>query len=229
VNIMKTKRMLLTFSSIALLTLSIAEQGFAATAPFTDLTNVAAKDKILVLQQMGALRGVENNHFLPDATITAAQGIQLIVGALDLNLDRIRFIKQPLATDYFAKADNKGWYANALIIAVHNGFDLPADLEPNQLWTKEEFIHQLMLALELHSNLPKIKITPVEFDDMDELNPLYQGSIQRAITHGIAKLDKDQLLHPKDGITRKEAAEIIYQALAFIKALPDQAEDTPVQ
>lgn len=226
---MKSKRTLLTFSSIALLALSIGQQSFAATAPFTDLANVAAKDKILVLQQMGALRGVENNHFMPDATITAAQGIQLIVNALDLNLDRIRFIKEPQATDYFAKADNRGWYANALIIAVHNGFDLPADLEPNQLWTKEEFIHQLMLALELHSNLPKIKITPVEFGDMDELTPVYQGSIQRAIALGIAKLDKSNQLHPKDGITREEAAELIYFALAFIKALPDQVEDTPAQ
>ncbi|MGG1661792.1 S-layer homology domain-containing protein [Brevibacillus sp. NRS-1366] len=226
---MKTTRTLLAFSTFALLTLSIAQQGFAAPTPFTDLANVSGKDKILALQQMGALRGVEDNQFMPDATITAAQGIQLIVNALELNLDRIRFIKQPQATDYFAKVDNNGWYANALIIAAHNGFDLPADLEPNQLWTKEEFIHQLMLALEQHNNLPKIKIAPAEFGDMDELTPSYQGSIQRAIVLGIAKLDADKNLHPKDGITRKEAAEIIYNALAFIKALPDQQEGTSVQ
>ncbi|GED71137.1 hypothetical protein BRE01_48390 [Brevibacillus reuszeri] len=222
---MKINRTLLTLSTFAVMTLSFAQQSFAATTPFTDLTNVAAKDKIIALQQMGTIQGVENNHFMPDATVTAAQGIQLIVKALDLNLDNIRFIKEPKATDYFSKADNNGWYANALIIAAHNGFDLKADLDPNQVWSKEEFIHQLMLAMEQHGKLPMIKIAPVEFGDADQLTVQYQGTIQRALVLGITALDADKLLHPKDAITRKEAAEIIYNAVEYLKAHPGPKGD----
>jgi hypothetical protein len=87
---------------------------------------------------------------------------------------------------------------------------LPADLQPDQIWTKEEFIHQLILAMELHSNLPMIKIAPIEFADMDQLNPSYQGSVQRAVVLGIAKVDGEGKMHPREAITRQEAAELIY-------------------
>ncbi|MFP3389296.1 S-layer homology domain-containing protein [Brevibacillus sp. SIMBA_040] len=222
---MKINRTLLTLSTFAVMALSIAQPSFAQTTPFTDLANVAAKDKILALQQMGTIQGVEDHHFMPDATVTAAQGIQLIVKALDLNLDTIRFIKEPKATDYFSKADNNGWYANALIIAANNSFELPADLDPNQVWTKEQFIHQLMLAMERHGNLPMIKIVPVEFGDADQLTVQYQGTIQRSLVLGITALDTDKLLHPKDAITRKEAAEIIYNAVEYLKAHPGPKDD----
>ncbi|WP_289135014.1 S-layer homology domain-containing protein [uncultured Brevibacillus sp.] len=224
---MKINRTLLTFSTFAVMALSIVQPSFAQTTPFTDLANVAAKDKIIALQQMGTIQGVEDHHFMPDATVTAAQGVQLIVKALDLNLDTIRFIKEPKATDYFSKADNNGWYANALIVAANNGFELPADLDPNQVWTKEEFIHQLMLAMERHGNLPMIKIVPVEFGDADQLTVQYQGTIQRSLVLGITALGADKLLHPKDAITRKEAAEIIYNAVEYLKAHPGPKAEEP--
>ncbi|WDV92935.1 S-layer homology domain-containing protein [Brevibacillus parabrevis] len=226
---MKATRKLLAFSTFALLTLSMAQQGFAASAPFTDLQNVAAKNKIMALQQQGILRGVDDHRFMPDATITAAQGIQLIVSAFRLNIDNIRFIKEPKTTDYFAKADNDAWYSNVLIIAANNGLDLPADLEPEQIWTKEQFIHQLMLAMETHYDLPMIKIAPRDFADLEQLNPSYQGTIQRALVLGIAKLDDGQKMHPRDAITRQEAAEIIYNALEYVKAHPGPAESTPAK
>jgi len=226
---MKATRNLLALSTFTLLTLSFVQQGFAATAPFTDLIHVAAKDKILALQQQGLLRGVDEHRFMPDAAITAAQGIQLIVSALELNLDGVRFIKPPKATDFFAKADNDAWYANVLIVAANNGFDLPADLEPDQIWTNEEFIHQLILAMERHSNLPMIKIIPLEFADMDQLTPSYQGSIQRALVLGIAKLDAEKNLHPREAITREEAAEVIYNALEYIKSHPGPSQDNQNQ
>ncbi len=74
------------------------------------------------------------------SVFTAAQSIQLFVNAFELNIDNIRFIKAPLATDYFAKANNNGWYADALIVGSFNVPELPSDLDPNQKWTKEELL-----------------------------------------------------------------------------------------
>ncbi len=178
--------------------MTITGQAFAATGTaFTDLANTAAKDKITSLQQSGLVKGVSSDRFNPDATLTAAEGTQLIVNALHLNLDLINFVKEPHATDYFKSADNNAWYAQALIIAAVNDIGLPNDLDPNKIWTKEEFTHQLILAIEKHSNLPMIKIKPMEFADQADLSIAYDGNIQRALVLGIATLDKDEKFNPQ--------------------------------
>lgn len=222
---MTNKIKLMTLAATAVLSLSIAGQSFAATSSFTDLVNVTAKEKISALQEKGLVHGVSSDRFNPDATLTAAQGIQLIVNALDLNIDLIRFIKEPQATDYFAKADNAAWYADALIIAANNNIGLPDDLDPNKTWTREEFTHQLILAIELHSNLPMIKIIPVEIGDQAELTIGFDGSVQRALVLKIAELDADGNFNPKDEITRAEAAVLIYNALEYIEAHPAPAAE----
>lgn len=223
---MKIKAKIATLSAAAILTLTFAGQSLAAANPFTDITNIVAKEAILELQEKGYIKGVGNNLFAPDATMTAAQGIQLIVNALELNLDHVRFIKEPKATDYYAKANNDAWYANALIIASVNGLELPADLDPGEEWTREEFTHHLIQAVETHANLPKIKLVPVQITDQDQLSIGYDGSIQRALTYGVAKLDGEGKFNPKGKISRAEAAEKVYNALKYIKAHPYPAPKT---
>ncbi|WP_336774737.1 S-layer homology domain-containing protein [Paenibacillus sp. MMO-58] len=217
---MTKKYKFITLAATAVLTLSIAGQSFAATNPFSDIANVPAKDKITALQNKGLVQGVGEDRYFPNATLTAAQGIQLIVNALDLNIDTLRFFKEPHATDYFPKADDNAWYADALIIAANNNIGLPNDLDPNKTWTKEEFTHQLILAIEQHSNLPMIKIAPVEFNDQDEVSISYDGSIQIALVLKIAELDQDGNFNPTDDITRADAAVLIYNALAYIGEAP---------
>ena len=213
----------LAISGTALLTLFVAGQSFAASAPFTDLANTSAKSKIVSLQEKGVLNGVGGGYFLPNSAITAAQGIQLMVNALDLNIDLLRFIKEPKATDYYANAKNDAWYADTLIIAANNGLDLPADLKPDQAWSREAFTHQLILAMEKHSNLPMIKIKPVDITDAADFTNGYDGSIQRAIVLGIAALDAKGNFHPADPITRADAAVMTYNALQYIEAHPAPA------
>jgi hypothetical protein len=213
---MNIKSKIVSLSIVTALTLTITGQSFAAAAPFTDLANVPQKQEILVLQEKGYVAGVGNKLFAPNATITAAQGIQLIVNALGLNIDLIRFFKEPKATDYFKNADNDAWYANALIIAAMNGLELSKDIDMNQGWTREEFTHRLILAMETHANLPKIKLVPAQFADQEQIIIGYEGSVQRALVYGVIKLDAEGNLNPKGKISRAEAAEEIYNALNYI-------------
>ncbi|WP_019914764.1 S-layer homology domain-containing protein [Paenibacillus sp. HW567] len=223
----KTKFNWLTLSAAALLALTFAGQSFAAADAFQDLSGTPARDKIAALQQKGVLHGVSAAQFKPNAPVTAAQGIQMFVNAFGLNLDTIRFVKAPLATDYFVKASNDAWYADALIIAANNAMDLPADLDPAKNWTREEFTHWLILTIEKHSNLPMIKIMPVDIADSTEFTNGYDGSIQRALALRIASLDSAGKFDPAAGITRAEAAEMIYNALEYIAAHPAPAGDLP--
>jgi hypothetical protein len=217
---MKTTFKMITLSAVTALSLSFAGQSYAAANPFSDIANIAAKDKIIALQEQGIVHGMTNDLFVPNSTITAAQGIQLIVSAANLNLDLVRFQVEPKATDYFENADNDAWYANALITASVNGLELPADLDPDKKWTREEFTHQLIRAIEAHGNLPLVKLVPAEIKDNADISIDYDGSIQRALAYNVVKLDEQGNFHPKAEISRAEAAEQIYNVLEYLKAHP---------
>lgn len=217
---MKTTFKMITLTAVTALSLSFAGQSFAAASPFSDIANIAAKDKIIALQEQGLVKGISEDIFAPNNTITAAQGIQLIVNAANLNLDLVRFLVEPKATDYFENADNDAWYANALITASVNGVELPADLDPDKKWTREEFTHQLIRTIEAHGNLPLIKLVPAEIKDNADITIDYDGSIQRALAYNVVKLDEQGNFNPKGEITRAEAAEQIYNVLEYLKAHP---------
>lgn len=211
----------ITSGAVALmLTLTLVIPSRAATAPFTDLAGISAKNKILALQAEGFVKGIGRGLFAPNRTVSAAEGIQMIVTSLKLNIDDIRFIKAPQATDYFKKADNGAWYANTFIIASVKGFELPADLDPNQAWTREEFTYYLIRAMEIHGNLPMIKLIPVDISDEDRITVDYSGAVQRALVYKVVTLDNQCKFAPQRKITRAEAAEQIYNALEYLNAHP---------
>lgn len=217
---MKNTFKMMTVTAAAALTLSLTGQSFASAAAFKDLNNVPDKDKIIALQNSGLIKGISADLFGPDLSITAAQGVQMIVSALDLNLNAIRFVKEPHATDYFKNANDSAWYAQALIIAGVHGLDLPADLKPGEKLTREEFTYQLIDAIENTNRLPMIKPVVVEYADQDQVKVEYSGAIQRALNYGVLKLDASGKLNPKQEITRAEAAVAISNALAYLKAHP---------
>ncbi|NHN35264.1 S-layer homology domain-containing protein [Paenibacillus agricola] len=223
----KIFKMMTLSAATAVFSLTLVGQSFAATSSFTDLDKVAAKDKIIALQQSGIVSGITPELFAPQAAMSEAQGVQLIVNAFKLNLDLVRFVKEPKATDYFVKANNDSWYANALITAAVNNVELPKDLDPNASLTREQFTHQLIRAIEAFGKLPLINPVVVDISDMDQMNVEYSGSIQRAINYGVIKLSADGKMNPKAEITRADAAEEIYNAIEYLKA--HQAPSAPAE
>jgi len=222
---MKIKSKVVSISTATLLTMTFAVHSFAAVVPFTDITDVAAKEKIIALQEKGYVKGVGDLLFAPNDKITVAESVQLMVNALELNLDLVRFIKEPQATDYFVNAKNDEWYADALIVAAVNGLDFTKDLNPSQKWTREEFVHQLIQAIEKHGNLPKIKLIPTVIADQDQLTVDYDGSVQRALAYGVIKLDAAGKFNPKSEVSRAEAAEQVFNALEYLKVHPAPVMD----
>ncbi len=214
---MTLKKKILTASSAALLSLTFAFNAVAVSVPFTDISHITSKDKIISLQERGYVSGTGNKKFSPDSRINTAQTIQLLVKAFDLNLDLMRFIKEPKATDYFTKADDAAWYANALITASVNGVEIDKDIEISKDWTREEFTNTLISTMESHYNLPMLDIKPTAIKDEDQLTVEFSGAIQRALVYGVVKLDAEGNFYPKDKLTRAEAAEQIYNALEYLK------------
>lgn len=214
---MKLRIKMITLTTVLLL--SMTGQCFAAANPFTDISNTQSKDKIVELYEDGVIKGFGNGLFNPDGTVTAAQGVQMIVNAFDISLASITFIKAPQATDWFKKANDNAWYADALIRAGANNIGLPADLDPNAKWTKEEFTYYLITAMEAHYNMPMINMMYIETADESDMTIEYQGAIQRSMKYNITALDQDKKFYPKKQLTRAEAAEMIYNGRTLVKEM----------
>ena len=225
---MKKPYKIVALSTAAALALSLTGHVFASATVFTDIDSVEGKDQIVALHDSGLINGITAERFAPNKTITQAETVQMIVNALGLNLDLVRFVKEPKASDYYRNAEDSAWYANAMIVAAVNGLDFPADLNPQEKLTREAFTHQLIHSIEISGKLPMINPVVLEFKDQDQVKADYSGSIQRALKYGIVELDQNGEFHPKKEITRAEAAVEVSNALNYLKAhsAPEQGDES---
>lgn len=214
----KTIKSIAAMSLCAAIAFSTGGSSFAAGGGFTDLGPVQGKEQIESLHERGLIKGVSDSQFKPGALISAAEGIQLISGGLQLSLAAIDFIKAPQASDIFTRVPDNAWYAEAFINAHYNGVDIPADIDPKQTLTKEQFTALLVQGMEKAGNLPMLNIKPAGISDEDQLTITYQGAIQRALVYKITALDADGAFHPKSELIRAEAAVMLYNALEYLKA-----------
>jgi hypothetical protein len=176
---------------------------------FSDIQGDPAEAKIIALQKAGIISGLDDKTFDPKGKVTTAAGVHLLVKGLDLNLDRLRFIKEPKASDSFDNVPNDAWYAPSMIAAIHNGIPLTRDLQPQSTLTREAFAAYLFGALTTKVNYVSTMIW-VEIKDQDvksKIAPLENGSFR-----------------PKAEITRSEAADMLYNAIQFIKDNPNLGE-----
>ncbi|MEK8127951.1 S-layer homology domain-containing protein [Paenibacillus filicis] len=211
-------------ASLALTALLLSSVTFGSAFAFTDVED-GQRDAITALKDRGIVSGIDQQHFAPKGQISYAQSVQMIIKAMDLNLDTIRFIKAPLASDYFTQVNNDSWYADAFIIASVHGLPIPKDVNPNAAITREQFGNLLVSALEKKGDFALIKMF-INIQDEDQLTPELQGSIQRLLLYRITQLDQNGQFHPKSELTRGEAASWVYNATQVLEA---HAQKPPVE
>ncbi|MCK6077193.1 S-layer homology domain-containing protein [Paenibacillus silvae] len=223
------KNIIAAFTAGALLTLTLSAGPLhAAPAKFTDIQGVPGADKIESLHQEGLIKGVSDHLFKPEEQLNTAQGVQLIVDGLDLNLNAIRFIKMPVPSDYFKAVKDGVWYSDAFIRAQYNSIKLPQDIDPSKPMTREQYTVFLMQAIEAKGELPMIKIQPVDITDESDLTPDAQGAVQRSLVLKISTLDANGQFHPQQAITRAEAAVMMYNAIEHMNSFTTpQIPETP--
>lgn len=219
------KKLGATMAAVAvLLSATLTTQAFAASA-FDDIAKADSKAQIEALQERGIIKGVTATEFNPEDSLTAAQGISLIVRTTQISLAAIDFTSAPTADGYYTKVKNDAWYAEDFVIAHHNGLDIPADIDPQAPLTKEQFIHYLVQAVELTGEYPTVKMF-IPIQDEQDIQVQYQGTIQRALLYKIVSLDEQNSFHPQDIVTRAEGAAILFNALTFIETNKDSGPET---
>lgn len=202
-------------TALTLTTLLISSLTFSSVYAFSDLEE-GQTEAILGLKERGVVSGINNDLFVPKGKITYAQTVQVIVKGLNLNLDTMRFIKQPLASDTYTNIPNDAWYAEAFIVAHYNGLEIPKDVNPNATITREQFGDLLVRAIEKKGDFPLIKMF-IEITDEDQINVEYQGTLQRLLLYKVTQLDKEGKFNPKNELTRGEAASWVYRAIHFVE------------
>ncbi|PKM57794.1 MAG: hypothetical protein CVU98_04180 [Firmicutes bacterium HGW-Firmicutes-3] len=222
---MKKRSRILAFLMVLVLMGSFGFDTHSATI-FKDIGGLQEREAIGYLHNKGYVNGVGNGMFAPYATITTAQAIQLMVNFMELNLNDVRFVKAPLATDYFEKAINSAWYKEAFIITGVKNPVFPSDINPNQPMTTEAFVYYLIQTLELQYDLPMIKVLPQSITDNQAINPNYSGAIQRALYYGIIALDQQGNIHPNRLITRARAAQLVKNVMDYRDARERSIENT---
>lgn len=158
------------------------------------------------------------------AELTMAQAVTLLVQGYDLNIDHMRFIKEPQASDYFTKIADDAPYATDFIIAHLNGLPLDRDIDPSVKITKQVYADLLFQALSTKGDFIFIEIFML-IEDAADIDSKYMNSIQKVLISDIASLDKEQKFHPKAHVKAGEARVMLHKALLFLKK--HDAIDTP--
>lgn len=182
---------------------------------FSDVKGDPNEADIAALQKAGIVNGVSAEHFAPKGKVTMAQGVAMLVKAFDLNIDHIRFIKEPKASDYFTNVPDDAWYAQSFLYAHLNGVPIPKDADPLQNLTREQYADLLFNALTAKNDYAFIKMYVVLKDEAN-VTKEYMNSIQHLLLGKIAELEEGYF-YPKNEVTRSEAARLLNKAILFAK------------
>ncbi|PYI56539.1 S-layer homology domain-containing protein [Paenibacillus flagellatus] len=202
---------------------------FGTAHAFTDV-DPGQSAAVHALKERGIVSGMDGDRFAPKSQISYAQTVQMIVKAFDFNLDAIRFIKAPVASELYDNVRDDAWYAEAFIIAHYNGLDIPRNVDPNAAVTRERFGDLLVRAMEKKADLPMVKMF-IQIQDENQIEPGLQGALQRLLLYKIEELDKDGNFRPKSGLTRGEAAVWVHKAMRLVAdhtRKPETAEEIAV-
>ncbi|MDF2668642.1 MAG: S-layer domain protein [Paenibacillus sp.] len=209
------RKSLLLFAASVMLLFTLSQSVWA----FSDISSEPNAKQITALKEAGVVSGEADGIFNPRGKLTYAAGISMLVKGLNLSLAKFLFIKAPEASDYYTKIPNDAWYSDAFVIAQVNGLELPKDIDPNQIMTREQFAYHMFQAVEANGEHAYIMMYIMIHDEAD-VTPAYMGNIQKLLLTKIGTLDKDNNFHPKQEITRGEAAGWLQGAIEFVKQAP---------
>ncbi|WP_136605352.1 endo-1,4-beta-xylanase [Paenibacillus dokdonensis] len=174
---------------------------------FRDLQNVPwAKQAIDAMAARGIIKGTAESSFSPEASITRADFILLLVRALEL-----KGTVNNEAT--FSDVEPTAYYSNELAIAISLG--IAAGYEDNTFKPDSNISRQDMMVLTARSLAAASKqsedsLSLDAYPDVASISGYAKGSVAALMKYGVVN-GKNGNIAPKDLLTRAEAAVILYR------------------
>ncbi|MDP4097442.1 protease complex subunit PrcB family protein [Paenibacillus sp. P96] len=208
------KKKVISFIAVVC-SLAAASSAFA----FNDLSGTQ-QQVVEALKSKGIVNGVTKDTFVPSRTLKVAEGVQLAVKAMGLEA------KPDVSEASYGNIPADAWYAQAFQIAAQNGLPVSGDMNPASAMTREQFADMLYAAIQTTGEYPVIKMYIETADDKD-IDADSLDAVQFLLLTKIASLDEKQNFYPDRGITRIEAAEMVYNAVEYVGKMQETQPTEP--
>ncbi len=199
----------------------------AGNTKFSDVTSEYswAEEAINKLVESGAISGVDEKHFEPDASVTKEQFAKMLVGALGIELPQ----KSDEAVQENAEAEEIVTYSDIeesrwsypYILAssefLYDDSFGANTFNPEENYTREKCAYAIAMALGYGgkgANLLDADVLENNFKDTDEIAKALKTAVAMTVERGIVK-GADKLIRPKGEVTRAEAAVLLYRAKQY--------------
>jgi len=149
--------------------------------------------------------------FSPEAAVSRAQLAAVLVRTFNLDYGDKRFIKQPVASDYYRDVDNGAWYAgDAVMCAINDIFAGYGDkFDPTRSVSRIEVAQAVKRCFEAKKiNVVMIMMMP-NYNDMKGLTQEETNALVFASNTGIMKGNGDNNFRPQQAVKRAELARIL--------------------
>ncbi|MCX5780975.1 MAG: protease inhibitor I42 family protein [Firmicutes bacterium] len=213
------------FLSVLLIAMMLVFPATAAaqltSADFSDVRGLVAAQDIELMANLGVMIGTGTNGqglrlFSPDENVTRAQLAVVLQRTFQLDYGPIRFIKPPLATDYYRDVDNQAWYADGLVMcAINNIFANADNFYPDRAVNRIEIAQSVYRSFNAKGiSVPMIMIMPI-FEDTRALTQEQINAIIFVNNTGIMQTNSPYF-RPAEGLNRGELAQVLSRCVSLI-------------
>lgn len=187
----------------------------APTAGFKDIEKHWARADIEALAAQGIVAGRGEGRFAPEADITRAEFVSLLIRAFDLTADAAN-------ADPFFDVPKNAWYADALAAAMKAGIaqgNGDGKFWPDKPITREEMAVFASRALEAGGSVPE-KPEPgsdASFNDEAQISAWALPAVKQTTELGLLQGYPDGAFGPGVQATRAHAAVILNRLLGIVE------------
>lgn len=183
------------------------ELGETSTS-FMDTKGHWAENEIKALTEKGILKGISEELFMPDKTVTRAEFVTMLIRALGDEVVKYEAcFKDVYAPDWYADV-----LQTAYSIGLMEGFE--GYVRPNDNITREEMIKIIVSAYSTYFDEKTSSAAKIKFTDNDSISRWAYSYVEQAAEAGIVQGDTQGNFNPRDSATRAQAAVILQRILA---------------
>ncbi|MEG6523522.1 S-layer homology domain-containing protein [Desulfotomaculum sp. 1211_IL3151] len=156
--------------------------------------------------------------------LSRGEAAEMLVDALDLNLDQLRFFKAPEVKDFFDDVSLDTDYANAIMILGYNGVlhTNNRNFRPSDTITREELAEICGGLLQQQAQGVLHPAKHPQIKDLREMNKDAVDDIKLMISLNVMHLTKDGYFQPKLGVKATELKQIIKQLETYLNVNKDE-------
>ena len=221
------RRRHLTRALALMLVLAMFGSGMVSAASFSDLEGHWAKDYMLELNEMGYLKGYDDDTMRPESSITGATALTLLSRLFDVDEAALDMARE----EYGAFAEEvvpstQSWLndEDVIVICLAGGV-IPEDVLQELIaagglagnLTREYLSVLFVRAMQLEDDAQAIKTVNLTFTDLENITAARRSYVQVLYEAGVIQGNTDNTFNPKGGVKRAEVAAMFSRTLDYLE------------